>query len=196
MRKCILFIGCLTCLLSVVGQTNNSSRFKKENIYVGGAVNLGFGTGVFQLGGNPEIGYSIASFLDAGIVTNLNYTSISADYNNGFQQRSFNYGAGLYARLYPINFLFAQVNAETNRINLTIKDDFSGGTFKEQFNSNSILAGVGYGSRVIGRSGFYTAILFDLTKNPNSPYVDSRGSSIPIIRAGFTIYLRPGKPKN
>ncbi|MFY7901074.1 MAG: hypothetical protein ACOVNY_12880, partial [Chitinophagaceae bacterium] len=62
-------------------------------------------------------------------------------------------------------------------------------------NAFSTLVGIGYGKRFIGESSFYTAILFDLSNSPNSPYVQNsvNGSStvkVPVIRAGFNFYLR------
>ena len=41
--------------------------FKKENVFLGGALSLGFGSGSFAVGANPEIGYSVAQWLDAGV---------------------------------------------------------------------------------------------------------------------------------
>lgn len=178
--------------LHTQAQNNNESGgFKRENIFLGGSLNLGFATGVFQIGANPEVGYSIAKFWDAGIITNLIYGSLNADYNAGVKQTSFNYGAGLFTRVYPIDFMFAQAQAEHNWISYRLKDEFSGSTLNQTLQSNSILLGIGYGRRVIGQSGFYTALLFDVTKNINSPYIDSYGNSLPILRGGFTIYLKP-----
>lgn len=182
--------------LGVHAQEKSVSHFKKENIFFGGSLNLGFATGVFQIGANPEIGYSVAKFWDAGIITNLIYSSLNADYNNGVKQSSFNYGAGLFTRVYPIDFLFAQAQAEHNWINYRLTDEINGGTFKNTFESNSILLGIGYGRRTIGQSGFYTVLLFDVTKSNNSPYIDSYGNSLPILRGGFTVYLKPKNQRN
>src|SRR4051812_46249727 len=69
-------------------------KFRRDNIFIGGAIGLGLSSGGFSAGANPEIGYSITNWLDAGISTNFNYYSYSAEYNNGYSQHSFNYGAG------------------------------------------------------------------------------------------------------
>lgn len=177
-------------------QVDNGGSFKRENIFLGGSINLGFATGVFQIGANPEIGYSLAKFWDAGIVTNLIYSSLNADYNGGVQQTSFNYGAGLFTRVYPIDFMFAQAQAEHNWISYRLKDEFTGSKFNQTLQSNSILLGIGYGRRVIGQSGFYTTLLFDVTKSINSPYIDSYGNSLPILRGGFTMYLKSRSERN
>lgn len=191
MKKIMPFVATLLISLSGFAQDKSSGNFKKENIFLGGSLNLGFATGVFQIGANPEIGYSLTKFWDAGVITNLIYGSLNPDYNNGVKQSSFNYGAGLFTRVYPIDFLFAQAQAEHNWISYRLKDEFTGETFKNTFQSNSILVGIGYGRRTIGQSGFYTVLLLDLTKNINSPYVDGFGNSLPILRGGFTVYLKP-----
>ncbi|MEJ7682440.1 MAG: hypothetical protein WKG06_32230 [Segetibacter sp.] len=79
----------------------SSHKFRRDNIFLGGSIGLGLGNGGFSAGANPEIGYSVARWLDAGISTNFNYFSYRAEYNNGFRQRSFNYGGGVFARLFP-----------------------------------------------------------------------------------------------
>src|SRR3954471_12169172 len=78
--------------------------FKKENIFFGGGITLGFASNTFQIGANPEIGYSVAQWLDAGLGFNLNYASQRADpyYNGNVRYRNFNYGGGPFVRLYPI----------------------------------------------------------------------------------------------
>jgi hypothetical protein len=49
--------------------------------------------------------------------------------------------------------------------------------------------GIGYGRRVVGQNGFYIALLFDALDNVNSPYNDAFGHPLPVLRAGFDIYL-------
>ncbi|MGB3006879.1 MAG: hypothetical protein WBC06_10235, partial [Chitinophagaceae bacterium] len=70
----------------------------------------------------------------------------------------------------------------SQKINGTVTD-------KESASSSSILAGVGYGRRVIGQSQFYTSIMIDLLSDINSPYRDSFGRVQPVFRTGFIFYL-------
>lgn len=167
--------------------------FRRDNIFVGGSIAFGLATGTFNVGANPEAGYSVANWLDAGISTNVNYFSLRGQYNNGFRQRSTTLGGGVFARIYPLRGFFIQALPEYNWINTNVKNlNFGGGQeykFKEE--APSILLGVGYGRRVIGASNFFTAIMFDAGRNTSSPYVDSDGSKVPIIRTGFNFYLRP-----
>jgi uncharacterized membrane protein YedE/YeeE len=167
--------------------------FRRDNIFIGGSVGFGLGTGTFNLGANPEVGYSIANWLDAGVSTNINYFSLRAQYNNGLRQRSTTYGAGVFTRIYPLRGFFIQALPEYNWIKTTLKDvSFSGGQeykFKEE--APSLLLGVGYGRRAIGASNFFTSISVDVGNNRSSPYIDVDGAKLPIIRSGFNIYLRP-----
>ncbi len=194
MKFSILFL--LMSSFNLHAQDKREGGFKRENIFWGGSLNIGLSTGVFQIGANPEIGYSIANFLDAGVVTNLIYGSINPDYNEGVKQSSFNYGAGVFSRVYPLDFLFVQAQAEHNWISYRLKDEVTNATFKNTLQSNSILVGLGYGRRSIGQGGSYIVLLFDLSKNLNSPYIDVYGNSVPIIRGGFTTYLKTKKERN
>ncbi len=193
--KILFFLSVSFFIKNTYAQFEEKGKFKKENIFIGGSLNVGLSTGVFQIGANPEIGYSITNFLDAGIVTNLIYGSINADYNEGVKQSSFNYGAGLFTRIYPLDFLFVQAQAEHNWISYRLKDELNNATFKNTLQSNSILAGIGYGRRNIGQGGSYIVLLFDLSKNLNSPYIDVYGNSVPILRGGFTTYLKTKKER-
>ncbi len=185
----------LALSLSSFAQNENdeesSHKFRRDNIFLGGAIGLGASSGGFSAGANPEIGYSIAQWLDAGISTNINYYSFSAEYNGGVRQRSFNYGGGVFVRLYPIRNVFLQVLPEYNRINTNLRHAFTGEQQKVKQEAPSLLLGIGYTSREIGRSSFYTAIMFDAGTNTNSPYIGYLGSKLPILRTGFNFYLRP-----
>jgi hypothetical protein len=169
--------------------------FRKENLFIGGSLALGFSTYDFNAGLSPELGYSVTKWLDAGALVNFNYTSIRANpyYNNNIRQRSFNYGVGVFARAYPLPFLFFQAEPEYNWTSYNQKDMGSGATLNGQFQAASLLAGVGYSQRIVGRSSFYIAIMLDLLSNYGSPYRDQNGAAVPVIKAGFDIWLHPGR---
>lgn len=165
---------------------------------MGGSLSLGFGTGYFNIGGNPEIGYSFSEWIDAGIAFNLSYYSTKYYDYNGYSnstQKSFNYGGGVFARVFPIRNLFLQVQPEYNWSHYTLTDNSTGTSQKSTLtvSAPSILAGIGYAQRIVGQSSFYTVLMFDVNKDPNSPYRNYDGSFIPIIRAGFNIYLHPSR---
>lgn len=175
-------------------EEESSHKFRRDNIFLGGSIGLGLGNGGFSAGANPEIGYSVSKWLDAGISTNFNYYSYRAEYNAGIRQRSFNYGGGIFARLFLFGGFFLQVLPEYNWVNTNFKSLSPGGIGEEYHLKNeapSLLLGAGYGSRMIGNSNFFTVLMIDAGTNTNSPYIGSLGSKLPILRTGFNFYLRP-----
>src|ERR1700748_2792516 len=92
--------------------------FLKDNLFIGGSLGLGFGGDQFNVGVNPEIGYSLNRWLDAGVVGNFNYNSISAEpsgyYNPDVSEKQFIYGGGLFARAWVLPFLFLTAQPEFN----------------------------------------------------------------------------------
>ncbi|HSU49166.1 MAG TPA: hypothetical protein VLJ41_01185 [Segetibacter sp.] len=193
MNRIIIVFATLLLSVSLFAQEEEepSHKFRRDNIFIGGAIGLGLSSGGFSAGANPEIGYTIAQWLDAGFSTNFNYYSYSAEYNGGVRQRSFNYGAGVFVRAFPIRNVFLQVLPEYNRINTNLKDAYSGQAVTYRYEAPSLLLGIGYASRDIGRSSFYTVLMFDAGNNENSPYIGYLGSKQPILRTGFNFYLRP-----
>ncbi|MBV9961895.1 MAG: hypothetical protein JO072_06570, partial [Parafilimonas sp.] len=73
----LMFFFSITALRAQNDYGNNGETkgFKKENVFLGGSISLGFGSGSFAIGANPEIGYSLAQWIDAGLAFNLNYSS-------------------------------------------------------------------------------------------------------------------------
>jgi hypothetical protein len=174
----------------------NEKRSFKENLFTGGTVSLSFFNNVFLIGGNPEFGYSPLNFADVGIVLNYNYTSYR-DYsqlNDKLRQKD--YGGGAFIRLYPLHFLFAQAQLEHNWITQKYIPPARTPVEKRNYNSNSFLIGGGYTTGRMGRGGqpfYYLSIMFDIMNELYSPYTDSYGRTIPIIRGGIQIPLFQGK---
>jgi hypothetical protein len=173
----------------------DGNGFLKQNLFLGGSLGLGFGTDQFSVGVNPEIGYSLYRWLDAGVVVNFNYNSISADptytFNNDEALKQFVYGGGVFARAFVLPFLFLTAQPEVNWISTTATYEGTGApaAFKSNTSAGSLLLGAGYSRRIIGQSSFYFALMFDVAGSPNSPYNDIYGHPEPVIRAGFDIYL-------
>jgi hypothetical protein len=171
----------------------SGTGFRKENLFVGGGLGLGFGGHEFNVGINPEIGYSLNRFFDVGVVGNFNYNSVSPDdqyiYNDNERVHQFTYGGGLFARVWVLPFLFLTAQPEYNW--LSEKDTYLDDNSSYKFNANapSVLLGAGYGRRLVGQSTFYIAIMFDAVNNKNSPYNNINGNPLPVIRAGFDIFV-------
>ncbi len=201
MKKAVMLLCAVAIAYSSFAQREEQTEpkkgsFRKDNIFLGGGIGLGIGgwSGGFNIGANPEAGYTVAKWLDAGISTNINYSSFRAEVNNGIRQRTTNYGGGIFLRLYPFKGFFIQALPEYNWITTNLKD-MRAGTTNEQLKikreAPSLLLGAGYSRRMVGQSNFFTVIMFDAGNNLNSPYIDSYSSKLPILRTGFNFYLRP-----
>lgn len=188
MKKSVFVICLLLVSFHLVAQKEEREKgFKQEQLYVGTGVNIGFSQG-WVLGLNPEIGYSLNNFIDVGIATNINY--ITQNFGGGTSYKFFAYGAGPYVRGWIVNQFFITSQLEYNRISEKYNDQF--GSTKAAYASPSLLVGAGYGSRQIGRAQFFTSVMVDLLRKPNSPYVDRQTNTLlPVFRTGFMFYLKP-----
>ncbi len=175
-------------------KNEKNNGFKKENLFTGGSIALAFYNNTFLIGASPVFGVSLTNHVDLGLVVNYNYTSYRdyATFND--RLRLYQFGGGAFLKLYPIRFLFGQVQAEHNFI--TQKYIPAPGSadiaYKATISANSLLVGGGY---CIGRMGkgnrpfYYLSVLFDVSGNTNSPYTDAYGRTIPIIRGGVQVPL-------
>ena len=166
-------------------------------IFIGGNLVIGGGAGSFQLGINPEIYKRVNDYVDIGAATNLFFQSFNPTISNGLSgvsSRSFQLGVGGFTRIWPIEKFFIQIQPEYNYTWSRFKDRGtesvnSGASRSIRFGAESLLAGIGYGSR--SENGMtYFSVMIDLLKNPNSPYRDSYNRADPIIRAGFAFPIR------
>jgi hypothetical protein len=195
MKKSALLLFFLGIAVFAWSQENEKEKgFKKENLFSGGTISLSFFNNTFLIGANPVLGYRLANWVDGGIVVNYQWTSIRDYPRTDDRTRQSIYGGGVFARLFPINFLFAQVQVEHNFINQKLIPGPNSFSSKENFttSANSLLIGGGYTSgrdKYTNTPFFYMSILFDVSGNQNSPYIDSRGRTIPIIRGGVNIPL-------
>ncbi|MEP6594705.1 MAG: hypothetical protein ABJA71_02115 [Ginsengibacter sp.] len=193
MKKLITVIF-LFCNVHTFAQDEDSEThkgFDATNLFTGGSVSFGLGLGgynkTFLAGLNPYFGYTFAKWIDAAFVVNFQYytaRNISDD-----KYRSTTYGPGIFTRIYPVRFLFIQAQPEYN----FIKQKYipvSGTSLKDNLRVTSLLLGAGYISSRSDKNSFtYLSILFDVLKDPYSPYVDGYGKLIPVVRAGINIGL-------
>lgn len=170
--------------------------FKKENLFVGGDVTLGFGSGFTALGASPYFGYSINKYLDVAASFNYIYNSQRDVLMWGDKIRQTQYGPGAFVRVYPLKFLFVQAHFEHNFIKVKYLPVDNSGYLPstERLNAGSLLLGAGYagGRDQYNKSFYFFSVAWDVLQNPNSPYVDGRGRGVPIIRAGYNIALFQG----
>lgn len=176
-----------TAALAQEENTAPQKGFDPNRVFIGSSLNIGLSNRFFNLGLNPEVGYSFNNWLDAGVLLNINYFS-----QNGtvYKDKNFNYGGGGFLRIWPVNFLHLQIQPEYNWISSTRTYSDNSGTFKYKTGAASLLAGIGYGSREIGSRFSHFTIMIDLLQEMNSPYRDNyTGDPQPVFRGGFGIYL-------
>lgn len=198
MKKAILILLLPICF-QAKAQSNDEKKdekkgFDKGKLFTGGSANVGFSSYYTSLGIAPQFGYSLTSWMDAGITSNLNYISQKDPYSPAKIHQTV-YGPGAFVRLFPINFLFATAQYEYNFLHQ--KDIPGNGIPSSIFNGNasSLLVGGGYaGGREKGNNTYYfLSITWDILGDKNSPYIDSYQRSIPVIRAGYNIGLFQGR---
>lgn len=199
MKKLAILSLMLVLVTGVQSQPKQEHSEKtpfQSNLFTGGSVSLAFYNNTFIVGGSPVFGYSLTNWIDAGVVVNYTYTSYR-DYNGRLNDklRQTMIGGGAFARLYPVRFLFLQAQVEQNSIRQKYIP-VGGVTEKISVSAPSTLIGGGYTSGRQGRGGgpfYYLAILFDVAGDINSPYADSYGRAIPIVRGGLQIPLFQGR---
>jgi hypothetical protein len=171
-------------------------------LFIGGNLVVGGGSGSFQLGLNPEVYKRVNDYVDIGASTNLFFQSFNPTLSNGLQvnsSRSFQLGVGGFTRIWPLEKFFIQVQPEYNYTWSRFKDrsttdirSVASSSFR--FGAESLLAGIGYGTR--SENGMtYFSVMIDLLKNRNSPYRDGFNRAEPIIRAGFAFPILRSKPE-
>jgi hypothetical protein len=174
--------------------TVNDPFFKKEHLFTGGTLNLGFGNNSTSLGASPYFGYSLNRFLDVAGSIGINYFTQRDNIVMDDRLRQNIFTPGAFVRLFPIKFLFAQLHYEKNLINYhyipalgsTRNDD------KQSYEADCWLGGVGISNGKnfdYQKSYYYFSILWDLGDAYYSPYKDNLRRNVPIIRAGYHIAL-------
>ena len=206
MKKSFILLCCLcTLILSVTAQTEKKVEeeqevkergFKKENLFAGGNVALGLGSGNFSAGLGPYFGYSINKYVDVAVGLSYSYIS-QRDYYTTQKLRQSVIGPSAFVRLYPVKFLFVHAQYEYNFIKY--KQIYGNGLpdVVTKINVPSFLIGPGFasGRDANNKTFYYISVLFDVNKNINSPYTDNQGRLTPVIRAGYNVALFQGNDK-
>ena len=197
--KKLLWILLLPFCQHAFAQSNQDEPlpgFKKEKLFSGGSVNVGFSNKYTALGATPQLGYSLTDWLDAGVNFNFNYISQRDNFVYGDKLRQTTYGPGAFVRLFPISMIFATAQYEYNFISQKYIPASSSNqpSEKSTLSAGSLLVGGGYaGGRQKGNNTYYfISVMWDLSGEPNSPYIDELGRSTPVIRAGYNIGLFQG----
>lgn len=171
--------------------------FQKDNLFVGGTLNLGFGNSFTALGIAPFFGYNLTPWLDVAVSPGISYTSQRDYINLDDRLRQTVYGPGTFVRIFPVRFIFAQAQYEFNLIRQKYIPPSNIGlsTEKYKYDAHSFLVGGGYasGRDQYNKSFFYISVMWDIAKAEFSPYKDNLRRAVPIIRAGYNIALFQGR---
>ena len=192
-KSLFLLLFSIFCSKLFAQQQNEDMNkgFSRSNMFFGSGLNLGIASRSFNIGLNPELGFSLNDWLDVGAAVNFNYYSQNASEFSSIRFQNINYGAGLFTRIWPVNFFYIQIQPEYNWTNSSQKNVSTQQTKKYNFSAESMLVGIGYGTRMRGSRLSYVGLLIDVLQNPNSPYRDQYNDPLPVFRAGFGVYLHP-----
>ncbi|MBU3713764.1 MAG: hypothetical protein FGM46_02310 [Ferruginibacter sp.] len=178
-------------------EEGNEKFFKKENLFTGGTLNLSFGNRITNIGVSPFFGYSLNRYIDVAGTICFNYVSERDAFVVGDKLRQTIFGPGAFVRVFPFDFVFAQVQYEynimANRYSTAPTSTFNIGN--PNFDAHSLLVGGGYTNGKFyptQKSYYYFSVLWDVGNAIYSPYKDNFRRSVPIIRAGFNIALFQG----
>jgi hypothetical protein len=222
--KKLIIVGFVFLHLANSGsaQENDQSgkvSLSKENAFVGGSLSLSFGQqgSGFFIGTNPYFGYTLKKWIDMAAVLNFQYSNTKLDPNTvsalftGYKTNSTLVGLGLMTRIYPIDYVFLQLQPEVNYIHRKetplslpfIGQLVSGPSVTKNITQPSFLIGAGYKRGFTrGRSFAYISILLDAINSKNSPYrlynpYTATSTVLPVYRAGINISLADaGKKRN
>jgi len=186
----------LTSQLALAQNIIQTQKILEEEkpILFGGGLLIGGGSNSFQFGLNPEILKSYNPYLDAGIITNIYYSSFNVSLSSNEKIKNFQLGAGVFARVWPIEQFFIQLQPEYNRTWTSANNYSNGVKASTSYGATSLLGGIGYG-RHNANGMSYFSIMIDLLDAEQSPYRIGQLKSQPIFRAGvgFPIFRKKKK---
>lgn len=168
-------IICLAIQLNAMAQQDPEPKkgFDKDKLFIGGNFGLSFGDYTL-INVSPQVGYRFNRWLAAGAGPNFIYSSTLYRYDPSIDNYRTNYGvAGLniFGRVYPIEYIFLQLQPEANYTWGKIK--FYDGTPNIKLPGQivpSLLGGVGGVIPIAENGALIVMIQYDLLQNVRSPY--------------------------
>ena len=186
-------------IISHLAQAQNIIQTQKvleeeKPILFGGGLLLGGGSNSFQLGLNPELLKSYNKYIDAGVIANIYYSSFNISLSSNEKIKNYQLGAGVFARVWPIEQFFIQIQPEYNHTWTSANNYNNGIKASTSYGATSLLGGIGYGRHNADGMSYFS-VLIDLLDAPQSPYRIGQLKAQPIIRAGVGFPLRFGPKK-
>ena len=194
--KNIIFSTFIILSIAAQAQTTltTNALLDKKPILFGGGLLLGGGSNSFQLGLNPELLKSYNKYIDAGVIANIYYSSFNISLSSNEKIKNYQLGAGVFARVWPIEQFFIQIQPEYNHTWTSANNYNNGIKASTSYGATSLLGGIGYGRHNADGMSYFS-VLIDLLDAPQSPYRIGQLKAQPIIRAGVGFPLRFGPKK-
>ncbi|THU33479.1 hypothetical protein FAM09_25355 [Niastella caeni] len=171
--KKYLLAACLFAMFSTAAVAQDEPEeepkekgFDKSKLFFGGNFGLGFGNVSTLVNVSPQIGYRFNRYLAAGTGVNFIYSSFKFI---GYKEQFGVAGLNVFGRVYPIDYLFLQIQPEANYTWGKQRYD-DGAEYKlDKKVVPSLLGGVG-AAIPAGRGAFIVTANYDLLQNERSPY--------------------------
>lgn len=166
----VIFLSLLS-LQSLAQYEEPVKGFDRNKLFFGGTLGLAFGSNSTLVNVSPQMGYRFNQYLAAGVGVNFIYSSYRYRYYSPEYKENYGVaGLNVFGRVYPIEYLFLQIQPEAN---------YNWGKFKFYDGSPdqklegkvvpSLLGGVG-AAIPAGRGAFLIMMQYDLLQNERSPY--------------------------
>jgi len=168
----VLGFCCLFQLLQAQDEEPKQKGFDKSKLFFGGNFGLSFGSYTF-VNVSPQVGYMFNKYFAAGAGVNLIYSSLRYDdvYGNTLYRDKSGYtGLALFARAFPVRFIYLQVQPEYNYTWWT--RDYASAIPSDKFNGfvPSLLIGGGVAIPIGARGAFMVGASYDVVQDARSPY--------------------------
>jgi hypothetical protein len=175
--KKYLLTACLLAMFTVVAVAQDEQEepenrgFDKSKLFVGGNFGLGFGNVSTLINVSPQIGYRFNRYLAAGAGINFIYSSYKYQYSSPSYKEQYGVtGLNIFGRVYPIEYVFLQVQPEANYTWLKYKFDNGEPDLKLPNKIvPSLLGGIG-AAIPAGRGALIVMAQYDLLQQERSPY--------------------------
>ena len=176
MKKILLVIAALVFVhIATFAQDEEGEPvkkgFDKNKLFFGGNFGLGFGNVSTLVNISPQIGYRFNDYLAAGAGVNFIYSSYRYRFTVPEYKEQYGVtGLNIFGRVYPIEYLFFQVQPELNYTWGKFK--FYDGEPDQKLDAKfvpSLLGGAG-AAIPAGRGAFIVMVQYDLLQNDRSPY--------------------------
>ncbi len=191
MKKLLLIPFLLLISLYLFAQAEDEKPekkkgFQEEYLFVGGNFGLTFGDYTL-INISPQVGYRFSQLFAAGIGLNGQYVSFKERVDGDLYRKVSQNVTGLnvFARLYPLQQFFIQVQPEANYI-------FGKQTYyqpvKQEFKLDAVITPsllLGGGAALpAGKGAFIISVSYDVLQDKNSPY-----GKRPIYNFGYNFSL-------